>query len=265
MRLSSIFIHPLKSGAPLALTQATIDARGLAHDRRWMVTDPEGRFVSGRQLPCLVRIAAQPQDDGLWLTAAGLAPCFVPTPPAGAPRAAVRVWNDSVNAACAGPAAAAWLSMALQRTVRLVFMDTLAQRAVDPAYAQTGDQVGFADGFPLLLIGQSSVDALNARLPQPVPIARFRPNLVVEGATVHAEDHWQRVRIGALEIELVKPCTRCVFTAVDPASGQFDPSGQPLAELKSYRRTPQGVVFGMNAIARGGGVLRVGDQVTVLA
>lgn len=264
MRLSSIAIHPLKSCAPLRLAQAAVEARGLAHDRRWMAVDPTGRFITGRQVPALVRIEATPTDDGLSLSAPGLPTLHAAVPRPDAPRAAVVVWRDTIDAACAGPEADAWLSRALGRPARLVHMDAIAHRAVDPAYARPGDEVGFADGYPVLLIGQASLDALNARLPAPVPMARFRPNVVVDGAPPHAEDGWRRIAIGGIAFDVVKPCTRCVFTTVDPQTGTIDPSGQPLAELKAYRRTPSGVTFGMNLVARGSGTLREGDAVEVL-
>jgi uncharacterized protein YcbX len=264
LHLSSIAIHPLKSCAPLALAQAAVEPRGLAHDRRWMAVDPDGRFITGRQVPALVRVVAVPTARGLALSAPGLAPIEVDAPAADAPRAQVVVWRDAVDAACAGARADAWLTRALGRPARLVHMDARARRAVDPAHARAGDEVGFADGFPLLLVGQASLDALNARLPAPVPMARFRPNLVVAGAPAHAEDGWRRIRIGDIAFDVAKPCTRCVFTTVDPATGTLDPSGQPLAELKAYRRTPNGVTFGMNLIARGTGTLHAGDPLAVL-
>ncbi|MFN7550367.1 MAG: MOSC domain-containing protein [Pseudomonadota bacterium] len=265
LQLSAIAIHPLKSCAPLALDEAVVEPRGLAHDRRWMVVDAEGRFLTGRQLPALVRIAARPADDGLVLSAPGLPHLAVAPPAPDAPRMPVVVWRDTVDAARVAPGADAWLSSALGRPVRLVHMDDAARRPVSPQYAAPGDEVSFADGFPLLLVGQSSLDALNARLPAPVPMARFRPNLVVKGAAPHVEDGWRRIRIGGIAFDLAKPCTRCVFTTVDPENGAFDPSGEPLQTLKHYRRTASGVTFGVNLIARGTGTLRVGDAVEATA
>ena len=265
LHLSAIAIHPVKSCAPLPLHAAAVEPRGLAHDRRWMVVDPEGRFVTGRQVPALVRIAARPAADGVVLSMPGLPDLPVAIPAPDAPRRAVVVWRDTVDAACASPEADAWLSRALGRALRLVYMDGAARRPVSPDHAAPGDEVSFADGYPLLLIGQSSLDALNARLPSPVPMARFRPNLVVAGAPPHAEDGWRRIRIGDIAFDLPKPCTRCVFTTVDVASGTFDASGEPLRTLKGYRRTASGVTFGMNLIARGTGTLHVGDGVVVEA
>lgn len=263
--LSALAIHPVKSCAPLHLDAATVEPRGLAGDRRWMVVDADGRFLTGRQLPRLVLLAARAHDGGLALAAPGMPSLVVGAPAAGAARRAVSVWKDAVDAA-AGPAEAdAWLSRFLGRPVHLVAMDPPARRAVDAKYARDGDEVSFADGYPLLLIGQSSLDALNARLAQPVPMSRFRPNLVVAGAAAHAEDAWRRVRIGGIEFELVKDCTRCVFTTVDAERGDFDPTGEPLRTLVIYRRGPAGVTFGRNVIARGSGTLRVGDAVELLA
>ncbi|HZH44862.1 MAG TPA: MOSC domain-containing protein [Lysobacter sp.] len=265
MRLSSLYLYPMKSCAPLPCTEAAVEPRGLAHDRRWMVVDDDGRFLTGRQLATMVRIQARPAPDGgLVLAADAGTPLHVPVPGAGE-RISVTVWDSTVDARPAGAAADAWLSGVLGRAVRLVHMDGGARRAVSEKYAQPGDEVSFADGFPLLLISQAALDHLNAKLPRPVAMTRFRPNLVVDGTAAHAEDGWRRIRIGAVEFDVVKPCTRCVFTTVDPERGERDASGEPLRTLLTYRRTPKGVTFGQNLIPRGTGTLRLGDPVTVLA
>lgn len=264
MHLAAIHVHPLKSGATLALDAARVERRGLEHDRRWLVVDASGRFVTGRQEPHLVLIRAAPFAGGITLEAPAIAPLRVLAPEGNADRVEVTVWDDRIDAAACDGAADAWLTRYLGRPARLAYMDALAPRMVDPEYAQVGDRVSFADGFPLLLIGTGAIDDLNARLSTPLPVERFRPNLVVETETPHAEDGWARIRIGALELDLVKPCTRCVFTTVDPSSGTFDRSGEPLATLKTYRRTPNGITFGQNAIPRSFGELRLGDRVEVL-
>lgn len=124
--------------------------------------------------------------------------------------------------------------------------------------------MGFADGFPLLVVNQSSLDELNSRLSTPVDMRRFRPNIVVEGADDWAEDAWRRIRIGNSTLDIVKPCSRCVMTTVNPDTGTKDPSTQPLKTLAGYRQTPDGVIFGQNAVHQGPGVISVGDKVTVL-
>jgi uncharacterized protein YcbX len=144
-------------------------------------------------------------------------------------------------------------------------MDDDCLRHVDPDYSQPDDIVSFADGYPLLLISQAALDLLNAKLAQPVPMLRFRPSLVIAGTAPHAEDGWKRVRIGGVEFDVAKPCIRCAFTTVDFERGAFDPSGEPLRALLTYRRTPKGVSFGQNLIPRGAGTLRVGDALEVLA
>lgn len=270
MHLSALFLHPLKSCAPLPVLSLEIESRGPRFDRRWLVVDTEGCFVTARAVSELVLVHAAPLGDGLRLSAPGMSPLDVAVPLPDAPRATVTVWKDTIDAPRADPAADAWLSAFLQREVRLVHMDAAARRAVDPAYGHDGDEVSFADGYPLLVISQAALDGLNARLSAagraPVTMAHFRPNLVVDGVDgvdAHAEDAWRRVRIGGIDFDAVKPCTRCVFTTVDPALGRRREDGEPLEILKQYRRTPAGITFGMNLIARGTGTLRVGDAVEV--
>ncbi|MGN6152181.1 MAG: MOSC domain-containing protein [Lysobacteraceae bacterium] len=269
LHLHSLHLYPLKSGAGLAVDALDIEPRGPRFDRRWLVVDADGRFVTARAVPELVLIRAEPEGDGLRLSAPGLPPLAVAPPSPAAPRIAVTVWKDRVDAPLADAAAHAWLSACLRREVRLVWMDGDVRRPVDPAYGCDGDEVSFADGYPLLLISQAAVDGLNARLAAagrpPVTMAHFRPNLVVAGAEAHAEDGWRRLRIGGVDFDAVKPCTRCVFTTVDPALGRRRDDGEPLETLKAYRRTPAGITFGMNLIARGTGTVRTGDAVEVLA
>lgn len=263
MWLSAIYVFPLKSGAPLAVERVQVTARGLAGDRRWMVVDESGAFITGRTEPYLVRVRAEPQGEALRLDAPGMPPVLAyPV----SRRETVTIWRDLVEARAACAEANAWIREVLGRPCRLVYMDEVARRPVDPAHGRPGDEVSFADAFPLLLISTASLDALNARLDVPVPMLRFRPNLVVSGTEAHAEDHWTRIRIGALEFEVVKPCVRCGFTTVMPETGTLDPRGEPLRTLATYRRGPTGgVTFGQNLIARGGGWLQTGDAVTVLA
>lgn len=264
MHVASLHLHPLKSCAPLDVDLLDIGPRGPEGDRRWLIVDADSRFVTARQRAEVVGIRAVPEGDGLRLDAPGMPTLRVPTPPAHAARIAVAIWRDTVDAVHAGAAADAWLTAYLGFPVRLVHMDDGVRRAVDPGHSRPGDIVSFADGYPLLVVSQAALDGLNARLPRPVPMARFRPNIVVAGAMPHAEDAWRRVRIGGVEFDAVKACTRCVFTTVDPASMTRDADGEPLRTLTRYRRTPAGVTFGMNLIPRGTGRVRRGDAVSVL-
>jgi uncharacterized protein YcbX len=265
--LAGIHIFPLKSGAPLTLPEATVETRGLADDRRWMVIDADNKFVTGRQLSRLTLIHATPTGSGVGLAAPGMPALHVPAPIRGE-RVDTAVWGAAIKPLLADETAHRWISTYLGAPHRLVHMDPACVRPMkakyDGRYGTDTDEVSFADGFPLLLISQASLDLLNSKLAEPVPMLRFRPNLVVGGTAAHAEDAWRRIRVGECEFDVLKPCTRCVFTTVDFERGERDPSGEPLRTLTKYRRTPDGVTFGQNLIPRRLGALRLGDAVEVL-
>lgn len=264
MQLSALYLYPIKSSAPLEQQAAKVEARGLQHDRRWLVVDTEGGFLTGRQLPRLTLVRAQPDTHGLTLDAPGMRSLSVPFPQTET-TVPVNVWKSGVAAKPAGPAADTWLSEFLQQPARLVHMDASVSRVMTDSHSRPGDEVSFADAFPLLLISRAALDGLNARLAKPVSMLQFRPNFVVDGVSAHAEDGWKLIRIGGIEFDVAKACTRCVFTTVDPMRGERDPEGEPLRTLISYRRTPDGVTFGQNLIPRSSGMVHVGDNVEVLA
>lgn len=263
IHLSALYLHPVKSCASLAVDSAAVEPRGLAGDRRWMIVDAAGEFVTGRSEPRLVLVRTRETPQGLHLQAPSLPDLVVPVPPLSNPRPRVTVWNSQVDALDAGDEAAAWISAFNGRPCRLVYMDAAAHRPVSPTHARPGDEVSFADAYPLLIISEASLAGLNAQLDAPVPMLRFRPNLVVRGAQAHEEDRWQRIRIAGIEFEMIKPCVRCGFTTVMPETGTLDPRGEPLRTLAKYRRADKGVIFGQNVIARGSGRLRVGDAVEI--
>lgn len=262
MRLSGIHIYPLKSCAGVDLPSVTLDRFGPAGDRRWMVVDAEGRFLSQRGLPVMALVSATPLPEGGLLLSRGDSRCPVAVPGPGAPPLAVTIWDDSVTAVDAGDGAAVWLTRALGRECRLVHMPGECRRPVDPAYARHGETVGFADGFPLLLISEASLAALNERLEQPVPMNRFRPNLVVSGCEPFAEDRWRRIRVGDVTLEVAKPCSRCAIPSIDQATGERDRFIN--RALASFRRFDGQILFGQNLLYRETGELRVGDEVEVL-
>ena len=266
--LSTIHIYPVKSCAPMTLDDAQIEPRGLVGDRRWMLIDANGKFITGRKYPQLTLIRAQYDGSALHLQAPGMPALRIEHPADEDTRVETAVWGAAVNPLAAADAAHAWFSNYLGMPCRLVYMDDACVRRVkakyDGTYGRDEDVVSFADAFPLMLISQAALDALNAKLVQAVPMLRFRPNLVVAGTTPHAEDKWTRIRVGAVEFDVVKACTRCVFTTVDFEHGTFDPAGEPLRTLTTYRRSQDGVTFGQNLIPRGTGTLRVGDAIEVL-
>ena len=266
MQVGALAIHPLKSAGPVPLEVMGLDEFGPAGDRRWMLVDAAGRFVTQRSHPRLCLLSACEQGGVLQLQAPGLDVLRV-VQPEGADPLRVLVWDDEVQAWPASAEADDWCSRFLEMPVRLVWMPGSTRRPVNPAHAGEGHRTGFSDGFPLLLVTQSSLDHLNARLPEPVDWRRFRPNIVISGnVPPHAEDGWRRLRIGAVELALVKPCSRCVIPSINPDTA--DKNSQILTELRRYRAGPEGKIwFGQNAIVThrpAGAVLTRGDPVLLL-
>ncbi|MBI3203593.1 MAG: MOSC domain-containing protein [Myxococcales bacterium] len=261
-RVSTLSVHPVKSCGGLQLARARVERRGLAGDRRFMLVDDEGRFVTQREEAALARTRVARADGRLTITAPGLRPLELPESLAAGTRIAVQVWGDRTEGLLV-PEASTWFSGLVGRSLRLVYMPSDVRRAVDPTYAAPDDIVGFADGFPLLLISQASLDSLVARVGQPLEMRRFRPNVVVAGTEPHAEDGWRRIRIGALTLRVVKPCSRCAIPTRDPDTGEA--GKEPLATLASYRKVDGKVMFGMNVIPDCEGEIAVGDEVEVLA
>ncbi len=262
LKVSELAIYPVKSLARITLQAASVQHFGLENDRRWMVIDASGEFLTQRQHArmCLVHPALQ--GDELRLRAEGMPELTVPRP-AGRDRRRVTVWDDQCSALDCGDDVAAWLSRFLAIDCRLVFFPDDEVRAVDPRYAQPGDRTAFSDGFPLLLISQASLDDLNGRLDTPISMLRFRPNLVVQGCAAFAEDHWKEMRIGDLRFRIVKPCSRCIIPSIDPATGER--GLEPLRTLASYRKRGDKIYFGQNVIADGQGEIRVGMTVELMA
>ena len=271
MKLSQIHIYPVKSCAGIALQSADVQPRGLQFDRRWMLVHvATGKFLTARDAPKLLSLHTQPSNTGILLSAPDLPEIFAAIPSASDVLTDVSIWDDKLAARVCDSAVNEALSAWLGEDVQLVFMATENVRLTDPRYAtEAGQSVSFADGFPLLLISQASLDGLNVRLSakgrSEIPMARFRPNLVVSGANMaHAEDGWRKVRIGERQFAVVKPCVRCVLTTIDTTSLTRDPFGEPLKTLIEYRRGEKGVTFGMNLIPLDTGLVRVGDGITVL-
>ncbi len=266
-RLAALAIYPVKGCRRIELAAARLGPAGLDGDREWMVTRPDGRFISQRTHPALARLVPRVAGEALEIAAAGRAPLRVPLAAAGETRE-VDVWDDRMLAQDAGDAAAAWLSEALGEPLRLVRSSAATRRFADRAWVGERDvPVSFADGYPILVCATGSLAALNARLPAPVPMERFRPNVVLDGLAAFAEDGIRAVRIGAVVLRLVKPCTRCTVPSIDQDTGER--STDPAPALKAFRYDPvlRGVTFGINAVADGppGAALAVGAPVELLA
>ena len=231
-------------------------------DRRWMVVRPGGGMVTQRDTPRLATIHPHPDDGALRLEAEGMDPLSLPATPLGDPVGVTIHGNGAVGRAVS-PDADAWLSTVLRRDVRLVFMREEDARATDPAYCG-GRRVGFADGYPALLVSERSVEELARRGGREIPVERFRPNIVVTGAHPHDEDTWQRFTLGGMGFSGVKLCTRCKVTTTDQKTGVRDPGREPLRTLALYRRIESAVYFGVNVVHDGPGRISVGDRVEVL-
>lgn len=262
MQLSQLYVYPIKSARGIALQEARLTPRGLEHDRRFMLVDHLFQFVTQRQLPQMARLVPSIAADVLrvhWEQES----LELPLHPDGGDPIRVRVWRDTVPALDQGDAASAFFSAALEQPVRLVYMPDTSERQVDLSYAVAGDQVSLADGFPYLVANEDTLADLNARLESPVPMQRFRPNLVVAGAPAYAEDSWREISIGETRFALKKPCTRCVIITTDQETGERHPR-EPLKTLASYNTWQGKPVFAQNALWRAGARLRLGDPVGVL-
>ncbi|MCW8886137.1 MAG: MOSC domain-containing protein [Motiliproteus sp.] len=262
--VSELYSYPLKSVAGISVNRAQLDSFGVQQDRRWMLVDDEGVFVSQRKYSQLALIKTELLPKGICFSNDKISPSTlkVDFPSAQQSCRSVQVWSDICLAQYAGEEAASWFSKYLSKSVRLVYMPTSTLRQVDLDYAQQGERVSFADGFPLLLTTQGSLDELNRRLDQPITMQRFRPNLVVSGCEGFAEDQWRRIRIGDIEFRISKPCERCVMTTVDPITGQK--GKEPLATLSQFRRFDNKVMFGQNLVHLNQGSISVGDTVEIL-
>ncbi|GMQ88108.1 MAG: MOSC domain-containing protein [Gammaproteobacteria bacterium] len=265
MKVTEINIYPIKSTRRIGLTESEVLPRGLPWDRRWMLVDDEGKFMTARQHPILAVVETCFAGNVMQVNVADRPTLQLSLQPPAGETMAVTVWKDQCDALLAGEEADAWFSEYLGVSCRLVQMTDELVRGVNPNFGRPGDEVSFADGFPLLLLSEASLHDLNSRLDEAVSMRRFRPNLVVDGEQPYAEDNWQRLRVGEVEFAGVKNCSRCVFTTIDPDTGVKHPGKEPLRTLSSYRRRPEGgVYFGQNLIPRSGGIIRVGDAVEIL-
>jgi uncharacterized protein YcbX len=260
--LTELYVYPLKSARGIALETAELDDFGIRHDRRWMVVDAAGRMVTQREEPRLARIVPRIEGERLVLTAPGMEPLALSIAGGEGPRIEASIWNDRVEGAVVQEAATAWIGEYLGAPRRIIYMPDRVFRRVDPRYVPERRRVSFADGFPFLLISAEALDELNARLEVPLPMNRFRPSLVVRGAGAHAEDGWRRIRIGDVELDIVKPCARCVITTTDQET--CERGAEPLRTLATYRRRDNKVLFGQNAVHDRPGTRCVGDAVAVL-
>ncbi|MFC9701167.1 MOSC domain-containing protein [Streptomyces sp. NPDC056943] len=268
--LRSVQVHPVKAMRALAPTEAEVQPWGLAGDRRWAVVDAAGKVVTQRRHPRMALATAEPlADGGVALSAPGhpTVEIEVPSPTA---TITMEIFDKYVEAVPAGGEAAAWVSAYLETDARLVHMDAPEhRRPVDPEYALPGETVSFADGYPLLAATTASLDALNSLIAAgdhahegPLPMNRFRPNLVIEGTDPWAEDGWTRLAVGEVTFRVARPCGRCVVTTTNQFTAER--GKEPLRSLALHRKRDGRVIFGQNLVPEHRGTVRVGDPVKIL-
>lgn len=262
--LQDIYIYPVKSLAGIRLDEAIAEEKGFQHDRRWMLVDREGRFVSQREYPKLALLGVELEEEGLNVFDRKNPDdsIFVPFGMALGPEKRVVIWDDEVSAKVVDAGISRWFTEILGFEVDLVLMPEESKRPVDPRYAVNSESVSFADGMPYLIIGQASLDELNSKLEKPVPMNRFRPNLVFSGGSPFLEDMLRKIRIGSVDFQIVKPCARCVMTTVDQDTAEQ--GKEPLKTLASFRTVNNKVMFGQNVVALTLGKVKLGDTITPL-
>ncbi|MFE5486077.1 MOSC domain-containing protein [Streptomyces sp. NPDC056527] len=269
-RLRSVHVHPVKALRGYAPAEAEVQPWGLAGDRRWAVVDPSGKVVTQRRHPQMALASAEPlPDGGIRVSASGRPPLSVEVPrPSSTIR--VEVFETPVEAVPADPAADAWFSAYLDTEVRLVHMDEPAhRRPIKPEFALPGETVSFADGFPLLATTTASLDALNSLIAQgdhadegPLPMNRFRPNVVIDGTAPWAEDGWTRLAVGEVTFRVARSCGRCVVTTTDQRTAKR--GKEPLRTLALHRKDGSRLIFGQNLVPETVGTIRVGDEVKII-
>lgn len=264
--LSEIWIYPIKSMGGIPLQKSNVEARGLQYDRRWMLVNPAGRFVSQREIPelALLRTAIEAGALIVFHKDRPLDKLHIPLDLTSADltQESVTIWDDTCTAAPFQKPVNDWFSAVLGQELRLVMMPETTRRWADEQYAPKGQHVSFADGFPYLIIGQASLDELNARLQQPLPMNRFRPNFVFTGGEPFEEDKWSDFQVGTTAFRGVKPCARCIIPTTDQETAQR--AAEPLKTLATYRTFGHKIFFGLNVLWMGEGAatVRVGDALT---
>lgn len=259
-QVSQLFIYPVKALAGVAIQKSFVTLRGLKHDRRWMLVDSTNQFITQRNYPqlCLFQIVLHENHFEVQYNNQSIE---IPYEIDAGDIAAVQVWNDTVNTIVAASYINDFFSHHLNTACRLVFMPHSTLRMIDQNYVNEAHAVSFADGYPILLIGQESLRMINQKLTEPIDINRFRPNIVFMGGNAHEEDHWRDFSIESVRMKGVKPCGRCMVVNIDQLSGIV--GQEPLSTLSTYRKFNQKINFGQNVIALSEGQIAVGNKIII--
>lgn len=265
LTLSEIWIYPIKSLSGIRLRRSDVKQKGLVYDRRWMLVDESGRFLTQREHPEMSQFQLEMNTEGLTILNRVSNQSLVldlKAKPIGESLSAI-IWDDEVETIEVSHVYSQWFSDQLKINCKLVFFPETHRRDVDPDYATKNEQVSLADGYPFLIIGRASLDDLNKRLKEPLPMNRFRPNFVFTGGEAYEEDNWKKFRIGSNRFVGVKPCSRCVLTTVDQRSGVK--GTEPLATLATYRKYGSKIKFGQNLLAIDHDEIQEGDEIELEA
>jgi len=263
LTISELNIYPIKSLGGVSLSSAEVTDRGFKHDRRWMLVDADNRFLTQRAVAQMALIKVAIEEEGLSLTHARMEAAKVPFNLEEQEEQLFTIWNDSCAGMFVKKELDDWFSDALTMKCRLVYMPDTTQRQVDKQYAPDGIITSFSDAYPFLIIGQASLDDLNGRLDTPLPMNRFRPNIVFTGGAPFDEDVMRHIQIGNIDFYGVKLCARCVVTTINQQTAEK--GKEPLKTLTSYRLKNKKIMFGQNLIHTGTGAISVGDKMEVLS
>ena len=265
LTISNLNIYPVKSLRGISVKSAKVTDRGFEHDRRWMLIDHFGNFMTQREYPQMALINVEIEHKGLNVyhrNKKDLNKHFIPFNLFKPNAITVPIWDDTCSALLVGNDSDKWFSEALDVKCRLVYQPFESRRLVDQKYAKENELVSFADGYPFLIIGQTSLDDLNARMDEPLPMNRFRPNIVFIGGKPFQEDGMKTFKVGNILFYGVKPCARCAITTTDQETAER--LNEPLKTLATYRKFENKVLFGMNLLHEGGGEIKIGDKIEIL-
>lgn len=263
LTLSEIIIYPIKSLGGISVDSAIVEERGLKYDRRYLLVDENNIFMTQRDFPQLALLKLSFQEKGFRvLNTKDNSHVVIPFKPESNENISVTIWDDICNAAKVGKDIDDWFSNAINKKCSLVYMPDDEKRIVEKKYINDEHIVSFADAYPFLIIGKSSLDDLNTRLDKPIPMNRFRTNFVFTGGNPYEEDNWNDFKVGDVKLKAVKPCARCVITTTNQDTAER--SAEPLKTLSKYRNVDNKVMFGMNLICNKTGNISVGDKITFL-
>lgn len=262
LQISELIIYPVKGLRGISVIETLAIEKGFEHDRRWMLTNPDGRFISQREMPGLALIQTAIIGESLVITSKESS-IMVPlsSDNYSGPNVKVQVWDDIVEAREVGKNFNEWFSDTLHTRVSFCYQPESQPREVEKKYG-ANSMVSFADGYPYLFISEASLSDLNSRLDQPVPMNRFRPNIVVAGSGPFEEDTWGRLSAGDAIFHCLKPCARCQVPTIDQDTAKM--GKEPSKTLATFRKQGNKILFGMNAVIERGGMVKVGDVISLL-